>query len=172
MNTDHHLNRALSRRSALVAGASLGLCGSGLRAQETDACGGMTRAHYSRYLELFNANDFAFLDYYHPDVVLELGEREIVGVDGIRELYTGVKQHIRETVELTQYIADANGIAVEIPTTFECFSDWEDSFWGRPLRSGEVLRLVSFGIYQLEDGLFRRIQTARSRLINDWQMEA
>lgn len=161
-----------SRRTTLTAAAGLSLAGFAARAQNAGDCGGMPREQYLRYLQLFNDNDWRFLDFYHPDVVLELGERDIRGVDGIRELYTGVKQHIRETVELTEFIADADGIAVEIPTTFECIVDWEDSFWGRPLRRGEVLRIVSLGLYKVENGLFTQIKTARSRQINDWQMEA
>ena len=38
--------------------------------------------------------------------------------------------------------------------------------------AGEVLRVISFGMYWVEDGLFRRIKAARYRLVNDWQMEA
>jgi hypothetical protein len=36
----------------------------------------------------------------------------------------------------------------------------------------QLLRIVSLGLYKVENGLFKQIKTARSRQINDWQMEA
>lgn len=160
-----------SRRKILQGGfgAVAGLAAANSKA--ADSCGGMTREDYDRYVSLFNANDWRFLDYYHPDVVLELGSDIIEGPEGIRELYTPVKQHIRETVEVTRFISDESGIAVVIPTTFECIADWEDSFWGIPLKAGEVLRIVSWGMYEVEDNMFRHIRAVRSEMINDWQME-
>ena len=132
---------------------------------------GMTRDAYNEYLELFNANDPTFIKFYHPDVVLELGTSQIVGAEGIRDFYANVKQYIRERVDVTTFITDGNQLAVEIPTTFEVIKDWEDSFWGVPLEQGQVMRIISWGIYDIEDGKFKRIRTARYRMINDWQME-
>jgi hypothetical protein len=40
-----------------------------------------------------------------------------------------------------------------------------------PLEQGQVMRIISWGIYDIEDGKFKRIRTARYRMINDWQME-
>lgn len=132
---------------------------------------GMTRDAYNEYLELFNANDPTFIKFYHPDVVLELGTSQIVGAEGIRDFYANVKQYIRERVDVTTFITDGNQLAVEIPTTFEVIKDWDDSFWGVPLKQGQVMRIISWGIYDIEDGKFKRIRTARYRMINDWQME-
>lgn len=133
--------------------------------------GGMSRADYDEYLELFNANDPSFIKFYHPDVVLELGSSEIRGAEGIKDFYANVKKYIKERVDVTTYITDGSQLAVEIPTTFEVIADWEDSFWGVPLKKGQVLRIVSWGIYDIEDGKFKRIRTARYRMINDWQYE-
>lgn len=132
---------------------------------------GMTRADYDDYLRLFNANDPAFIRYYHPDVVLELNGSEIRGAQGIRDFYAEVKKHIREHVEVTTFIRDGDKLAVEIPTTFEVTRDWDDSFWGVPLKEGQVMRIISWGIYDIEDGKFKRIRTARYKMINDWQFE-
>lgn len=132
---------------------------------------GMTREAYNEYLALFNANDPTFIKFYHPDVVLELSGSEIRGAEGIRDFYANVKQYIRERVDVTTFISDGNLLAVEIPTTFEVIRDWDDSFWGIPLKQGQVMRIVSWGIYEIEDGKFKRIRTARYRMVNDWQME-
>ena len=132
---------------------------------------GMTREAYNEYLELFNANDPTFIKFYHPDVVLELGTSQIVGAEGIRDFYANVKQYIKERVDVTTFITDGNQLAVEIPTTFEVKKDWDDSFWGVPLKKGQVMRIISWGFYDIEDGKFKRIRTARYRMVNDWQME-
>jgi hypothetical protein len=167
-----------TRRAFLAAGAALAPAAVLAQARGTGpagapgACGGLTREQFLDYVGLFNANDPRFIRYYHDDVVLELGAREIRGASQIRDFYAGVKAHIHESVEVTHFVADATGIAAELPTEFRCYRDWSDSFWQRPLKAGEVLRIVSFGLYWVEDGRFRRIKSARYRQINDWQMEA
>lgn len=133
----------------------------------------LTRERYEQYVAWFNANDPRFLEFYHPDVVLELGNATLNGATAIRDFYAQVKAHIQETVEVNHYIADATGVAAEIPTEFRVFKDWPTpNYFNRPLKAGEVLRVISFGLYWVEDGLFRRIKAARYKLVNDWQMEA
>ncbi len=132
---------------------------------------GMTRADYDEYLALFNANDSSFIKFYHPDVVLELSGSEIRGAQGIKDFYAEVKKYISEKVEVTTFIRDGDKLAVEIPTTFEVIADWDDSFWGIPLKKGQVLRIVSWGIYDIKDGKFKRIRTARYQMVNNWQFE-
>ena len=131
----------------------------------------MTREQFERYIDLFNNNDPRFTEYYHDDVVLELGANTIKTSQGIADFYQQVKIHIRESIKITQFIADADGVAVELPTQFTCIRDWEDSFWGRPIKKGEVLRIISFVHYQLRDGKFAHIKSARYKIVNDWQNE-
>ncbi len=125
-----------------------------------------------QYVEWFNANDPRFLDFYHPDVVLELGNATLKGSKAIRDFYAEVKAHIHEKVEVNHYIADATGIAAELPTEFRVYKDWpEPNYFRRSLKKGEVFRVVSFGLYWIDKGLFRQIKAARYRLVNDWKME-
>lgn len=158
----------MKKREFLLSGAGLALAA----ATQSEAAGSnrISRAEYQVYLDKFNSNDMSFIDIYHPDVVLELGAREIVGNTGIRDFYANVKKHIRETVEVNTFISDEGGIAVEIPTRFECIADWQDSFWGVPLKKGQVMRIISFGFYQVKDRKFSRIKSARYKMIHDWQM--
>lgn len=149
-------------------GAGLGLLGSSALGAQSNR---LTREEYQVYLDLFNANDPRFIEFYHPDVVLELGDAEIVSATGIRDFYANVKQYIKEEVTLNHYIADEGGIAVEIPTRFECIADWPDSFWGRPLETGMVLRIISFGFYEVVDRKFSRVKSARYKVIHDWRQE-
>ena len=161
------------RRKFLTTGTSLALAGMAMPSLAADnSCdGGMSRADYERYLDLFNKNDKRFLEYYHDEVVLELGDSTINGANGIWEFYAPVKEHIKETVICTTFVGDANGIAVEIPTVFECIKNWEDSFWGTDLIVGQVLEITSWAFYAIEDGKFKHIRTARAGGTGEWVMK-
>lgn len=170
-----------ARRRALATGAlgaTAGLAG-------LVACGGgnappapaadarvLSRERYEQYVAWFNANDPRFIEFYHPDVVLELGNATIEGATAIRDFYAQVKAHIHETVTINHFVADATGVAAEIPTEFRVYRDWPlPNYFNRELKAGEVFRVVSFGLYWMQDGLFRHIKAARYKLVNDWQME-
>ena len=173
--------RRLLARSALGAAAGVGAllsAGCKPRAAEPQAAAapapaGMPRERYEQYVEWFNQNDPRFLEFYHPDVVLELGAATLEGANAIRDFYAEVKAHIKETVTVTHFVSDATGVAAEIPTVFKVFKDWpEPNYFKRPLKKGEVFRVVSFGLYWMDNGKFRRIKAARYKLVNDWKMEA
>jgi hypothetical protein len=157
----------MNKRHFLLGSAGVIATASALTASAASS-NRITRAEYDDYLKRFNHNDMSFVDYYHPDVVLELGAKEIVGQIGIRDFYANVKKHIKETVTVNQFISDEGGVAVEIPTTFECIVDWPDSFWGVPLKKGQVLKIISFGFYQVVDHKFKRIKAARYKMIQEW----
>jgi hypothetical protein len=172
-----------SRRDFLVGGSAglvTGVATAALVAQPAlavkpaagrNACGGLTQAEYLQYVELFNNNDPRFIRYYHDDVQFELANATIRGATAIRDFYAEVKAHIKETVTLTHFVSDATGVAAEIPTEFRVIKDWENGYFGRPLKQGMVMRIVSLGLYWVEDGKFSRIKSARMKTINDWQME-
>ena len=107
--------------------------------------GGLPLARYLEYVNWFNNGDPRYLDFYHPDVVLELGNATING---------------------------ATGIAAELPSEFKVYKDWADpNYFRRALKAGEVFRIISLGMYQVENGKFRHIKAARYKLVNDWKME-
>jgi hypothetical protein len=107
--------------------------------------GGMPLARYLQYVNLFN-ND--------------------------RDFYKEVHAHIHEKVEVSHYVADATGIAAELPSEFKVYKDWaEPNYFRRPLKAGEVFRVISLGMYQVDNGKFRHIKAARYKLVNDWRME-
>lgn len=165
-----------SRRSVLTTG-TLGLTAalSGATAPGTshaaNACGGLTRDEFLKYISLFNANDPGFIKYYHDNVVLELSGTEIKTPQGIRDFYANVKAHIHEKVEVSHFVSDATGIAAVLPSEFKVYKDWNNSFFRRDLKAGEVLRIISFVMYWVQDGKFREIKSSRYKLINDWKME-
>lgn len=166
------------RRAVLTGGAAAGLgllasSAPAAAAAPTGACGGMSRERYMQYVSWFNANDPRFIDYYHPDVELELSNQVIKGAQGILNFYKEVKAHIRETVEITHFVSDATGIAGVMLTEFKVYKDWpKPNFFNRDLKAGEVMRTISFGLYWVEDGKFRTIKAARYKQVHDWRMEA
>ena len=174
MHSTTRNRRQFLTTSAISSAALLGTAAAPLAATAAaPAAAGMPRERYMQYVGWFNANDPRFLDFYHPDVVLELGSATLEGSQAIRDFYAQVKAHIHETVEVSHYIADATGIAAELPTEFTVFKDWpEPNYFRRSLKAGEVLRVVSFGLYWVDNGLFRRIKAARYKLVNDWKTEA
>ena len=175
MHTKKHSRRQfLSTGAALGSVAAVAATSAAPPAAAAPAPAGvMSRERYMQYVGWFNANDPRFLDFYHPQVVLELGNATLTGSNAIRDFYAQVKAHIHEKVEVSHYIADATGIGAELPTEFKVFKDWPaPNYFNRPLKAGEVFRVVSFGLYWIENGQFRRIKAARYKLINDWRMEA
>ncbi len=161
----------MNKREFLQAGAGLALTAVAIQGRAAAASGALTREEYLRYVELFNANDPAFIEYYAPDVLFEVGTTTMQGATTIRDFYANVKQYIKEQVDVTMFVADETTLAVEIPTRFECIKDWDDSFWGVPLKQGQVMRIISWGFYTLADRKFTHIKTARYKMIHDWQME-
>lgn len=134
--------------------------------------GGMPLARYLQYVNWFNSGDARYLEFYHPDVVLELGNATINGATGIRDFYREVHAHIHEKVEVSRYVADATGIAAELPSEFKVYKDWAaPNYFRRALKTGEVFRVISLGMYQVENGRFRRIKAARYKLVHEWRME-
>jgi SnoaL-like domain len=172
--------RTSNRRHFLAAGSAGALAGLAMTPATSSAatpaaapvtCGAMSRERYLQYLNWFNANDPRFLDFYHEDVVLELAAKELHGRKAIADFYTEVKAHIHETVQVTHYVADATGIAAELPSEFKVYKDWVGGYFGRALKAGEVFRIISLGMYQIDNGKFRHIKAARYKLVNDWRME-
>ncbi len=167
----------LSRRGvlngtvALAAGVVASAARPSISVAATPSCGGLSREEFLEYVALFNANDPRFIRYYHDDVVFELGTTVIKGAAAIRDFYVPVKAHIHEKVEVAQFISDATGIAAELPTEFRVYKDWENGFFQRPLKAGEVMRTISFGLYEVKDRKFRRIRAMRYKQVHDWRME-
>jgi len=163
----------LSRRRILTGSATLAVAGIAAgTARAANACGGLTRDEFLQYVALFNANDPQFIRFYHDDVVFELNNTTVIkGAKAVREFYGPVKAHIHEKVEVAAFVSDATGIAAELPTEFRVYKDWENGFFQRPLKAGEVMRTISFGFYEVKDGKFKRIRATRYKQIHDWRME-
>lgn len=124
----------------------------------------ITREQYAEYLAAFNSNDFAgFTKFYADDVVLELPVATLRGRQAIVDFYTTVKAKVRETLTIGQFVSDERGLAVEADTVFEAIADAPD-FVVRPMKKGDRLHSVSFIFYEVRDGKFSRIRSARFKM--------
>lgn len=158
--------------AAAVAGtSSLALPWQAQAQNRSSMSQAISRKEFERYISLFNNNQPSFVDFYDDNVVLELSNQPIEGKQGILDFYAEVKQHLIETVTIEHFVSDPTGLAVVLPTEFKCFKDWDSAFFRRSIKKGEVMRLVSFVIYWVQDKKFTKIKSARYKLINDWQKE-
>jgi hypothetical protein len=124
----------------------------------------MTEDDFRIYLAAFNARDFAgFSKYYADDVEFNLGARKrIVGPQGIVDFYTGVFEHIAESLEVVDLIVAPDGAALHSRTTFTTIKDWPDfELW--PTMKGDVRVVESINMYRTANGKITEIKSGRFR---------
>jgi hypothetical protein len=122
----------------------------------------MTEDDFRTYLAAFNARDFAgFSKYYADDVEFNLGHRKrIVGPQGIVEFYTGVFEHISESLEVVDLIVAPDGAALHSRTTFTTIKDWPDfELW--PTMKGDVRVVESINMYRTANSKITQIKSGR-----------
>jgi len=121
------------------------------------------RPWFESYLAAFNRADFAsFGACYADDVIFHGQAAQIVGRDAVLDFYRKVRGYLDERVDLLDFVAATDGtrIAAELRTTLVAMHDWPEMPTG-PMRAGDTRQLVSFAMYDLADGQFTRIRTAR-----------
>jgi len=122
----------------------------------------MTEDDFRTYLAAFNARDFpGFSKYYAHDVEFNLGARKrIVGPQGIVDFYTGVFEHIAESLEVVDLIVAPDGAALHSRTTFTTIKDWPDfELW--PTMKGDVRVVESINMYRTANGKITKIKSGR-----------
>ena len=122
----------------------------------------MTPEAFQAYLDAFNADDYAgFRGYYADDVLLVLGgKRELKGAQTIIDFYKGVKAQTSRQIKAVRVIIGEDGIAAELASTFTALEDIPDLL-AKPLKKGESYSHVTFALYDVKDGKFTRIRSAR-----------
>jgi len=86
----------------------------------------------------------------------------VVGRQQVVEFYRQVRSYLDEQVELLTFVGapDRRKIVAELRTTLVAVRDWPDMPTG-PMREGDTRSAAVFAIYELADGRFTRIRTAR-----------
>ena len=121
------------------------------------------RSWFEDYLAAFNRADFpAFGDYYAPDIIFHGQAARLIGRDAVLAFYHEVHSHLQERIELLGFVGapDGSRIAAELHTTLLALRDWPDMPTGA-MRAGDARMRVSFAMYDIADGRFTRIRTAR-----------
>lgn len=121
------------------------------------------RSWFETYLAAFNRADFAtFGSYYADDVVFHGQAAQLIGRDSVLDFYREVRGYLDERVDLFGFVGapDRSRIAAELRTTLVALRDWPDMPTGA-MRAGDTRQRVSFAMYDIADGRFARIRTAR-----------
>jgi len=124
---------------------------------------GGLRLWFDAYLAAFNRADFpAFGDYYAEDMIFHGQAAELKGRRAVLDFYHMVRSRLQERVELLSFVAapDGSRIAAELHTTLLALRDWPDMPTGS-MRAGDARMRVSFAMYDIAEGRFTRIRTAR-----------
>lgn len=160
------MNTHVQRRSfnALLLLGTAGAASSTLAASEpacTPSAGGLTEQDFRDYIAAFNRNDFeGFGKYYAEDVVFEGRGRHFKNREEVLSFYREVKQRMRETITVHEVIVGPQGLAAEIETELYAFVDWPDFVTG-PIKKGETILTRNFAWYDIVDGKFKHIRSAR-----------
>jgi hypothetical protein len=155
-----------NRRTVLAAGGALLALGPGMVSAQPPLEPG-TRPWFERYLAAFNAKDYpGFSAYYAPDVRFFGQAATLEGAPAIVDFYRGVHARIDERVDLISFVGSPTRIMAEIRTTLLAREDWPDFPTG-PFTRGQQRRSLNFALYELENGRFQRIRSARFARLPD-----
>lgn len=120
-----------------------------------------SRPWFEAYLAAFNRGDFdGFSAYYAPDVRFQGQAGSFDSAEAVVDFYRMVRSRLDETVELLSFVAAPGRIAAELRTTLVGRVDWPDFPTG-PLLAGQRRASVNFAMYEIANGRFTRIRSAR-----------
>ncbi len=118
----------------------------------------MNRDDYSRYLAHFNARDYeAVLAFFAPRFEIRFAGIVLPGRESLLAFYRFLHAHLRETIALDRFVADAHTVAVEVRVRIEGVVDLSaaalaEAGWPQllPLAAGQVLEMPQFIHYHLD----------------------
>lgn len=147
---------------ASAAGAAQScLAASAAACPTPPSAGGITEQDFRDYIAAFNRNDFeGFGKYYADDVVFEGRGRHFKNREEVLGFYREVKKRMRETITVHDVIVGPQGLAAEIETELYAFVDWPELVTG-PIKKGQTILTRNFAWYEIVDGKFKHIRTAR-----------
>jgi SnoaL-like domain len=157
-----------SRRDILAAGGTLLALGPGIVNAEAAPLEPGTRPWFERYLAAFNARDYpGFSAYYAPDVRFFGQAATLEGPRAVADFYRMVHGRLDERVDLVTFVSGGpTRIMAEIRTTLVAREDWPDFPTG-PFVRGQRRQSLNFALYEIEDGRFKRIRSARFARLPD-----
>ena len=134
------------------------------------SAGGITERDFRDYIAAFNRSDFAgFSRYYADDVEFEGRGRHFHSREEVLHFYREVKRRMRETITVHEVIVGEQGLAAEIETELFALEDWPELVTGA-IKKGETIRTQSFAWYEIRNGKFAHIRTARYRKLSSGEI--
>ena len=121
------------------------------------------RDWFENYLSAFNRADFdGFGAYYAEDVEFAGQAAALSGRQAVLDFYRQVRSYLDEEVRLITFVGAPDGrrIIAELETRLYAIRDWPEMPTGA-MRQGDRRRSIVFAVYDIADGHFARIRTAR-----------
>ncbi|MEO7553759.1 MAG: nuclear transport factor 2 family protein [Alteraurantiacibacter sp.] len=112
-----------------------------------------------RYVAAFNRGDHAaYAACYAPDVMLVNGAGlELHGPAAITEFYAAMRGKTHRELQVEGVVEGRDCIAAALRSRFVALEDLV-AVGGSMLNTGDVFHLRSMALYEIESGLFKRIQ--------------
>jgi hypothetical protein len=133
----------------------------------------MNREQYMEYINHFNNKRYdAMMGYFTPDLTVEfftdwanpeMPARTMHGREGFIDAYRKLHEHVREVLELGDFLASGNRLFAELYVEFHCFKDIPEVLV-RPMRKGEVMIMSNWALYDLKNDKMNRIRIAHFRM--------
>jgi predicted lipid-binding transport protein (Tim44 family) len=119
-----------------------------------------SRADLQRYIDAFNARDYATqIRFYAPDVAFNVGDLQIRSPQDIAAFYDDFHDYVDEHVEIARYAKTGDTVAIVVPTRFAARETYDKN--GLLFEAGSVRDSVSLVFYDLKDGKIWRVRMAR-----------
>lgn len=133
----------------------------------------MNKEQYLEYIDHFNNKRYeAVTSYFAPDITVEYftnwtnpkaPPRTLHGPQEFIASYKALHEHVREVLELRDFIVDGDLLFAELYTEFHCFKDYPTTSF-MPLKKGDVVIMTNWVLYNLEHEKMKRIRIAHFRL--------
>lgn len=133
----------------------------------------MNKEQYVEYIEHFNNKRYdAVTSYFTPDIIVEYftnltntkePPRTLHGPQEFIESYKDLHEHVREVLELRDFMVDGNLLFAELYTEFHCFKDFPTTSF-QPLKKGDVVIMTNWVLYNIENEKMKRIRIAHFRM--------
>jgi len=135
----------------------------------------MNRAQYQEYVDHFNNKRYdAVTSYFTPDITVEYftnwtnpkaPAKTLQGPQEFMASYKALHEHVREVLELRDFMENENLLFAELYTEFHCFKDYPTTSF-QPLKKGDVVVMTNWVLYNMENEKMKRIRIAHFRLLD------
>jgi ketosteroid isomerase-like protein len=122
----------------------------------------ISRREFLRYIEAFNAKDYATQhSFYHSDVRLVIPDPKVgtlYGPAGIMNHYSVVHDLAEETVVPMIVLIDGDLVFFIMETYFRYTKPTDHAVHGHKVRVGDVIRVKVWATYEMKDGKMLQIR--------------